>query len=113
MRPLHIIKAGFDRVRGRGSFDIGKQRWRGEGTEGPDGHAKADVAYRAALCWNVCIGWPNTVLENGMLDKQDELTFNVLDAAPYSDAQNTAVERLREHMKKRDALYDDRWKEKP
>lgn len=37
------------------------------------------MAYRLALCWNICEGWPTAELERGVLREVDDLARELVD----------------------------------
>jgi hypothetical protein len=74
---LHRIHVAPALGTGGSSFDVEGVRWRGDaGTAS----WKRSVAYRLALCWNLCEGWPTEALEEGVLVDADESVDRLLHA---------------------------------
>lgn len=105
---LHRIHAGPSAGKGGNSFNIGEVRWRGEGGSND---AKREMAYRAAVTWNVCEGWPTDALESGALREVDDAAYALLEELGEVDEHDApaladAVRRLRDAFAQRDPLQD-------
>jgi hypothetical protein len=110
---LHRIHVAPALGTGGSSFDVEGVRWRGDaGTAS----WKRSVAYRLALCWNLCEGWPTATLEDGVLRDLDDVSFRLEVALTDLLAHDpralpheiiTLVEAAAALRATRDADYDD------
>lgn len=109
---LHRIHVAPALGTGGSSFDLDGVRWRGDAGAGP---WKRAVAYRLALCWNLCEGWPTEVLEDGVLREDDhavEALLNALrglldaDAGALPASVRELLANCEDVRRRRDAAYD-------
>lgn len=103
---LHRHHAAPASGRGGSSFDLGPVRWRGEGG---DGDLKRAMAYRLALSWNLCEGWPTEALERGVLREVDEGLVELLALLSRTNVPDNvwdAAARLRALLAECDAHID-------
>lgn len=104
---LHRVHAAPARGKGGCRVDIGSITWRPEGPGALE--ERRACAYRMALAWNLCEGWPTAALERGVLREVDELAEQlaaaVLSGGPAEDVA-TIARRLRGAFAERDRHFD-------
>jgi len=94
--PLHRLHAAPALGRGGRSFDLAGWRWRPDGAPDHEERNPRDVAFRLALCWNLCEGIPTEVLENGWFRLQAEAIDVLLKAAGEDRLTSAHVDKLRD-----------------
>lgn len=79
---------------GGNSLDVGGARWRPTGTASMEQHRK--VAHRLALCWNVMEGIPTEAIEEGVLDRLQRVSWEIVDAQRAGQPLEPLVSKLGE-----------------